>query len=58
MFVVNAAGTTNGHLSIVVLRGSAKGAHSLNEVEVGSTLADVVDELLIDATVGDHYSWR
>lgn len=55
--VGGASGPADGGLSVVVVGGHAVGADSLDEVEVGEALADVVDQLLVDRAGGWRWHW-
>ena len=58
--MLSADGSADGELSIVVSRGGAVGADASDEVEVGSALADVEDQFLIELALrynGGYGGW-
>jgi hypothetical protein len=55
--IFRASGPADSSPGIIVIGGHAVGADSLDEVEVGEALADVVDQLLVDGAGGRSWNW-
>ena len=55
LLVSSASRSANRHLGIVVLGRRTEGTDSLDEVEVGSALADIVDENLVESADRNYF---
>ena len=53
MLVAGAVGSADGQLSVIVAGSNAGCADSLDEVVIGETGADVVDQSFVESTYGN-----